>query len=577
MRRDGNDERRDARRDFMRSWVEQHPEIRRHRHWDTIIKGGVASHHAGHIPAWKLVIEHLMSAGLLDAIFATATVAAGVDFPARTVVLTVADARTGNGWRPLSASELQQMTGRAGRRGRDNVGFVVAAPGLHQDPKRIAEMLKAKPDPLVSQFRATYTTLLNLLDAFGNFGQIREIAERSFAYRDAALRITNLQRTRKESEQQIEAKLKSAGCSLPISIAVGFERLVSARARLQESRPHTRAEALRRWLEDVVRPGRIVGIGRSGKRLILITENREGNIRGIREDGSNASFAVERIGRVYEPVYRQQEPFVAEAFAEVRERGKELVIPEPRLREAQAGESEAVGFLNDQIEAILPETLTGEEKSRCTEALWSALTDAEDLERATQQVESLREEVWEPFRLRARVLDVFGYLDFAAEKVTERGRWLADLHIERPLLVGEALESGLLNALEFHWLAGVVAAFTADEDRDYGQLELEDGLVDALSRFEDIGFKVSSEEWKLGIEPAPELNFSAAAAAVSWATGTEWPDLVRQTGAEEGDLFRLLSRTGEALLQIAGLRTSHPDAARLAAIAADAILREPVR
>jgi superfamily II RNA helicase len=59
----------------------EHPEVRGHRHWDTILRGGVASHHAGHIPSWKLVIEKLMSAGLLDAIFATATVAAGVDFP----------------------------------------------------------------------------------------------------------------------------------------------------------------------------------------------------------------------------------------------------------------------------------------------------------------------------------------------------------------------------------------------------------------------------------------------------------------------------------------------------------------
>ena len=105
MRRDSNNERREARRDYLRSFVEQHPEIRSHRHWDTIIRGGVASHHAGHIPSWKLVIEKLMSAGLLDAIFATATVAAGVDFPARTVVLTVADSRTSQGWRPLTASE----------------------------------------------------------------------------------------------------------------------------------------------------------------------------------------------------------------------------------------------------------------------------------------------------------------------------------------------------------------------------------------------------------------------------------------------------------------------------------------
>ena len=99
IRRDDRAERRDARRAVLRSFVEEHPEVRGHRHWETIIRGGVASHHAGHIPAWKLVIERLMAAGLLDAIFATATVAAGVDFPARTVVITNVDTRTGSGWR----------------------------------------------------------------------------------------------------------------------------------------------------------------------------------------------------------------------------------------------------------------------------------------------------------------------------------------------------------------------------------------------------------------------------------------------------------------------------------------------
>jgi ATP-dependent RNA helicase HelY len=577
MRRDASDQRREARRDFMRSWVEQHPEIRGHRHWDTIIRGGVASHHAGHIPAWKMVIEQLMSAGLLDAIFATATVAAGVDFPARTVVLTVADARTANGWRQLTASELQQMTGRAGRRGRDNVGFVVAAPGLHQDPVRIAELLKARPDPLLSQFRATYTTLLNLLDAFGNFAQVREIAERSFAHREAALQITRLEKVQAESAEAIERKLKAAGYDFSLATVVGFERLVSARSRLYESKPQTRAEALHRWLDEVVQPGRVVGIGRSGKRLVLITEKRDGNVRGIREDGRSGSFSLERIGRVYSPVYRQRDELIEEAFADVRTRGKELVIPEPRLSASQSEELNAVKLIDEQLDALLPPYLSDDEKSLCTEALWSTLIDAEDLERASRRMESLRAEVWQPFEQRARVLAAFGYLDFTGEKVTERGRWLADLHVDRPLLVGEALEGGLFNALEFGRIVGVVAALTADEERDYGQLELEDALVTALAQFEDVGFKVSSEEWKLGIEPAPDLNFSAAAAAAAWAGGMEWPKLVRETGAEEGDLYRMLSRTGEALLQISNLRQTHPDAARIAAVGADAVLREPVR
>src|SRR5215467_1774899 len=202
-RRDPNDSRREARRDFMRAFVEQHAEVRGHRHWDTIIRGGVASHHAGHLPAWKLVIEKMMSAGLLDAIFATATVAAGVDFPARTVVVTVADRRTGNGWQSLTASELQQMTGRAGRRGKDRVGFIVAAPGPHQHPQKIAELLSAPADDLESQFRATYTSLLNLLDAFGGFAQVREIAERSFAYRNLLPGIHELEKQRETSEQRI--------------------------------------------------------------------------------------------------------------------------------------------------------------------------------------------------------------------------------------------------------------------------------------------------------------------------------------------------------------------------------------
>ena len=577
MRRDSNDKRREERRDFLRSFVEQNPEIRGHRHWDTIIRGGVASHHAGHIPAWKLVIEKMMSAGLLDAIFATATVAAGVDFPARTVVLTVADARSNQGWRPLTASELQQMTGRAGRRSRDNVGFVVVAPGIHQDPERIAELLKSAPDPLVSQFRATYTTLLNLLDAFASFAQVRQIAERSFAHRNAATDITRLERVKGEMEQTILAKVKASGCDLDLSSVTGFERLVSARSQLQDSKPQTRAEMFYRWLDEAVQPGRVVGIGRTGRRLVLVTEKRDGNVRGIREDGRSASFGVERIGRVYSPTYRLKEEFVEEAFEDVRTRGKELVLHEPRLRDARAEDTEALQVFDDRLDSILPKDLNADEKLRCTETLWSVLSEADELHKVVRRIESLRDEVWEPFQQRARVLSTFGYLDFDAEKTTERGRWLADLHVDRPLLIGQALENGLFNDLNFSRLAAIIAALTADEDRDYGELELDDPLVKALAQIEEVAFTVSTEEWKQGIEPAPESNFSAAAATANWATGMEWSDLVDETRAEEGDLFRMLSRTGEALLQIAGLRKAHPRAAQTASIAADAVLREPVR
>ena len=576
-RRDPDANRREMRRNILREFVEEHPEVRKHRHWDTIIKGGVAAHHAGHIPAWKLVIERLMSAGLLDAIFATATVAAGVDFPARTVVISNVDARTSNGWRTLSASELQQMTGRAGRRGRDNVGFVVAAPGLHQDPERIALLLTSPPDPLQSQFRATYSTLLNLLDAYESFARVREIAERSFAHRDAARRVARSERERNEAERRIRKHLDEAGCLLPVEVARGLERLASVRQRLLETLPQTRAEMLFHWLDEVVVPGRVVGIGRNGRRLLIVMRRRGGNLVGMREDGRGANLALERVGRVYAPIYPLTEDSIEAAFSEIRNRGGELALHEPKLSEARSGEDEAVNVINDMIEGLAPGHLGEDEKSACTEALWAVMEDAEAIERSERRIESIRREVWEPFERRARVLATFEYLDFVKERVTERGRWLADLHVDRPLLVGEALDKGLFASLDATRAAGLMAALAADSERDYGELELDDALVNALARFEEVAYKVATEEWKQGLEPAPEINFSAAATAARWAAGCEWIELVHETRAEEGDLVRMLSRTGESLLQVSGLRIAQPQAARVATQAAEVILREPVR
>jgi superfamily II RNA helicase len=567
----------EARRTILREFASEHPEVRRHRHWNAIIKGGVAAHHAGHIPAWKLLIERLMSAGLLDAIFATATVAAGVDFPARTVVITNADARTGRGWRQLSASELQQMTGRAGRRGRDNVGFIIVAPGLHQDPERIAALLTAEPDALQSQFRATYTSLLNLLDAYENFHQVRDIVERSFAYRDAAQRLAQLERTRAVSEHQITEKLKAIDCALSIEAARGLERLVSARTRLLEIAPQTRAEARLQWLDEVVVPGRVIGIGRHGRALAFVMRRTGGNLIGMREDGRGINLALERVGRVYRSVYPFKEEAIEEAFIAVRTRTNEP-LGEPRLRDARATEDTAVQILNDSIEKLMLHGSREEEERRdCLKALWATFADAEEMERAERSIETLRAEIWQPFERRARVLDHFGYLDFTEERTTARGRWLADLHVDRPLLIGEALQKGIFNALDVGCAAGLVAALAADAERDYGELTLDDALVTTLAEFEKIAYEVATKEWEHGIEPTSEINFSAAATAARWAEKVEWSELVEETRAEEGDLVRMLSRTGDALLQIAGLKKAQLIAADIAARAAETILREPVR
>jgi superfamily II RNA helicase len=175
------------------------------------------------------------------------------------------------------------------------------------------------------------------------------------------------------------------------------------------------------------------------------------------------------------------------------------------------------------------------------------------------------------------VLDHFGYLDFRTERVTESGKWLADLRVDRPLHVGEAMRRGIFQDLAPRTAAGLMASLAADSDRNYGDLYLSNELLSVISDIEEIILDVSNTEWNAGIDPSEEINLSAAAAAERWAGGMTWTDLVNRTKAEEGDLVRLLSRTGEALLQISNLKDSNPEAALTARETAAIILREPVR
>lgn len=570
-------ERQEKRRNFIADYADLYPEIKTHKHRQMVIRGGVASHHAGHIPAWKLLIEKMMSAGLLDAIFATSTVAAGVDFPARTVVISNADTRSNDGWRPLRASELQQMTGRAGRRGRDNVGFVVLAPGVYQNPHRIANLLKAKPDDLNSQFRATYSSLLNLLDAYGSFAQVRNIAERSFAFRETAEKIIKLEREKEIQAEFINRKLSESGFEIGLDEVRGLERLASARMRLQESLPDTRHEMRHKWLTENVQPGRIVTQGRGGKRYFLILQKNGDRISAMRDDGHGATFGIQRINRIYAKKYVLREDSLEIALDDI-DTGKNFPLDEPRKSDIESTELEAANLIGELIESLPPQGLSKSQRAGCLQTLWEFFDDADFLEKSDRDMEILRGEIWQPFENKAQVLDAFGYLDFAAQKVTESGKWLADVRVDRPLLVGEALKSGFFTDYELPNVVALMAALASDSDRNYGELQLNDSILEMLGEFEEVSFEVAGTELKCGVEPTPDLNFSAAATAAFWAdSGVEWEDLVRETRAEEGDLVRLLSRTGEALLQVSNLKRTQPEAAEIARRAAEIVLREPIR
>ena len=159
---------------FERSTVEEHP------HFESLIKTRIGAHHAGQLLHWRLLLEELMGLGLLRIMVATGTVAAGVDFPARTTIITAHSKRGNEGFRVMTASELQQMSGRAGRRGKDKVGICLFAPGRFCDARILHKVIDKPPEPLRSAYFASPSTVLNLLK-FRNVDDLRFTVEQSLA------------------------------------------------------------------------------------------------------------------------------------------------------------------------------------------------------------------------------------------------------------------------------------------------------------------------------------------------------------------------------------------------------------
>ena len=166
--------------DDLYELLDRFPSLSSHRQIKALRSAGLAAHHGGQLPAWKLLVEEMMNRGHLRVIFATSTIAAGVNFPARTIVLFNSDQFNGHDFAPLSATEFRQMTGRAGRRGQDNIGFMLAIAGRFMDLGHIRKMLSAAPEDILSQLKNDFAMVLNLLLS-QTPADVKKIFERSFA------------------------------------------------------------------------------------------------------------------------------------------------------------------------------------------------------------------------------------------------------------------------------------------------------------------------------------------------------------------------------------------------------------
>ena len=160
-----------------------------------------ASHHAGLLPAWKNLVEKLFQKGLIKVVFATETLAAGINMPARSTVISSTSKRTDSGHRMLTASEFLQMSGRAGRRGMDEVGYVTIVGTQFQSPEEVAELVLSDANPLESRFSPSYSMVLNLLQRF-SLDEAKELIMKSFGYFSSGSRLTPLLQAKSSLEAE---------------------------------------------------------------------------------------------------------------------------------------------------------------------------------------------------------------------------------------------------------------------------------------------------------------------------------------------------------------------------------------
>jgi ATP-dependent RNA helicase HelY len=181
--------------------------------WLDGLERGVAAHHAGMLPAFKEVVEELFQKKLVKAVFATETLALGINMPARTVVLDKLEKFNGEARVPITPGEYTQLTGRAGRRGIDVEGHAVIQWQQGLDPQAVASLASRRTYPLNSSFKPTYNMAVNLIDQYGR-EHTREVLESSFAQFQADRAVVDLARRVRQQQSSLDGYATSMTCHL---------------------------------------------------------------------------------------------------------------------------------------------------------------------------------------------------------------------------------------------------------------------------------------------------------------------------------------------------------------------------
>ena len=530
---------------------------------------GVAAHHAGMLPAFKQVVEELFVRGLCKVVFATETLALGINMPARTVVIEKLSKWNGESHADITPGEYTQLTGRAGRRGLDTEGLAVVLwqPGM--DPRQVAGLASTRTYPLRSSFRPSYNMAVNLVHQFGR-SRSRELLEQSFAQFQADKAVVGLARQLRKAEDALAGYREAATCDRG-----DFMGYADLRRRINEAeKGASRARKADRREEAVeslraLRPGDVISVptgkfagwavvvdpgwSPEGPRPYVVTADRQARRLALIDFPTPVvAQARLRIPKTFNGRNPQMRRDLASAL---RERTRDLDPALPRRAGDRADRSRS--HVDDEIAALRSQLRAHpchdcperEDHARWAERYLKLERDARTLQR---RVEQRTNTVARQFDRVCEVLTALGYLD--GEQVTDQGRHLMRIYSELDLVAAECLRTGLWDDLDPSGLAAALSVLVFEARRPddasapripgggvrevIGEMVHLWGTLDALER-----------DHRLDFLRQPDLGFSWV--AYRWAESDELDDVLLVSDLAAGDFVRWMKQLVDLAGQVA--------------------------
>ena len=532
--------------------------------WADALERGIAAHHAGMLPAFKEIVEDLFQRGLIKVVFATETLALGINMPARSVVLERLVKWNGEAHVDLTAGEYTQLTGRAGRRGIDVEGHAVVVWSDELDPEVLAGLASTRTYPLRSSFQASYNMAINLVGQMGR-ARAREVLETSFAQFQADQSVVGL------SAEVRKLKEAQAGYSESMTCHLGdFSEYAALREEITQKEKNAGriASAQRKSSAEEclarMRPGDVFVIPRgkrSGPAVVIASADRphdprpqvlthERQVRRV--STVDVPTAVPTLGRVKVP-----KNFSAKDASMRRDLARKAVSV---AEDADHHTPIHANTTNDEVSELRARLRAHpchgcqdrEAHARWAERYFRAQRQISDLER---RIATRTHSIARQFDRVCETLVDLGYLEGQGDdlQITESGRMLGGLYSESDLLIAQCLKAGDWNNLQPHELAAVVACVVYQSRRSEGDVRpaVPGGPIEtAVDELFKTWAKLSDVERAHKLNPGPEPDAGLAWAIYRWAKGASLLTILTSNDVSAGDFVRWTRQVIDVLGQI---------------------------